>query len=258
MAKEKRCKTALSPSRLPGLKYSLNPYFGCCHGCKYCYVPNVLHVDRKKWEEVYVKVNIPMVLRKELKVKERGIIGISTATDPYQPLERKYEMTRKCLFLLLRHDFPIDIQTKSDLVLRDIDLIKKFRNAAVGITITTLNDEERKILEPNAPSIQRRLDAVKKLSEEGIYSYIFFGPIFPTVEKEELNYYVDVFKKTGAKEIMIDSLHLKKDTWHSISSVLPSKEKEIWRERIFGDYYKKIFNEMERICRDKITLTRAF
>ena len=258
MAKEKWCKSALSLSGLPGLTYSLNPYFGCYHGCKYCYVPNVMHVDREKWEEVYVKVNIPMILRRELKVKKKGIVGISTATDPYQPLEEEYEITRKCLLLLLKHNFPVDIQTKSDLVLRDIDLIKKFENAAVGITITTLNDDERKILEPNAPPVQKRLNAVKRLAERGIYSYIFFGPVFPTVEKEELEFYVDIFKKTGAKEIMIDSLHLKKDTWDSISSVLPSKEKEIWKERIFGGYYEEIFNEMERICEGKITLTRAF
>ncbi|KAA0003678.1 MAG: radical SAM protein [Thermoplasmata archaeon] len=258
MVKEKWCKTALSPSKLPGIMYSLNPYLGCYHGCKYCYVPNVLHVERKKWEDVHVKVNIPMVLRKELKTKKKGIVGISTATDPYQPLEKEYEITRKCLLLLLKHDFPIDIQTKSDLVLRDIDLIKKFRNAAVGITITTLDEKERKLLEPNAPSIQKRLDAIKKLSNEGIYSYIFFGPIFPTIEKEQLNLYVDVFKKAGAKEIMIDSLHLKKDTWESISSVLPEEKKKIFRERLFGNYYREVFNEMERICKDKITLTRAF
>ena len=258
MTKEKWCKTALSLSKLPGLTYSLNPYFGCHHGCKYCYVPNVLRVNRDTWEDVYVKVNIPMVLRKELKVKKKGIVGISTATDPYQPLEKKYEMTRKCLMLLLKHDFPIDILTKSDLVLRDIDLIKKFRNAAVGITITTLNERERKLLEPHAPSTQRRLNAVKKLAKEDIYSYIFFGPIFPTVEKEQLDSYVTEFKKAGAKEIMIDSLHLKKDTWKSISSVLPEQEQKIFRERLFGDYYRKIFMEIERICKGKIPLTRAF
>ena len=120
------CKTALNPSSLPGLVYSLNPYRGCQHKCAYCYVPNVLRIKRCKWGEfVNVKTNIPVVLSKELRNKKQGVVAISTVTDPYQPIEKKYLLTRFCLEQLLRADFPISIQTKSDLVTRDINIISK-------------------------------------------------------------------------------------------------------------------------------------
>jgi DNA repair photolyase len=218
----------------------------------------VLHVKRQLWAEVQVKINIPLVLRKELKKKNKGIVGLSTATDAYQPLEKEYELTRKCLLLLLKHEYPIDILTKSDLVLRDVDLIKEFSTATVGITITTLDDKERQLLEPHAPSIRRRLDAVKTLADEGIYTYIFFGPVYPSVEKDQLSAYVETFNERGAQEIIIDTLHLKKDTWNRISSVLSEEKKKLYWDRLSGDYYQDILMEMKRICRGKIPLRRAF
>ena len=161
---EVNCKTALSKSMLPGLDYSLNPYRGCEHGCAYCYVPNVLRIERNSWGSfVEVKTNIPNVLSKELKNKKPGVVGISTVTDPYQPIENKYKLTRYCLEQLLIHDFPISFLTKSKLILRDIDLISKFSNAEVMFSIATINDSERKILEPYASSIQDRLKAMKEI-----------------------------------------------------------------------------------------------
>ena len=94
---EVKCKSALSLSALPGLNYSLNPYRGCQHNCAYCYVPNVLRIKRTEWGNfVDVKINIPLVLSKELKIKKSGVVGISTVTDPYQPVEKKYMLTRYC------------------------------------------------------------------------------------------------------------------------------------------------------------------
>ena len=160
---EIKCKTALSISRLPGLDYSLNPYRGCQHSCCYCYVPNILRIDRNKWGSfVDVKTNIPVILSNELRKKKPGVVGLSTVTDPYQPVERKYNLTRYCLEQLLIHNFPVHIQTKSDLVLKDIDLISKFNDVEVMFSIATLNDSERKILEPYSSSIQNRLKAMIK------------------------------------------------------------------------------------------------
>jgi len=258
MIKEKWCKTALSPSKLPGLDYSLNPYLGCAHACRYCYVPNVLHVDRERWDDVYAKINIPTVLQKELRRKRKGIVGISTVTDAYQPAEVKYELTRKCLLVLLKKDFPIDIQTKSDLVLRDVDIIKKFSRAAVGITITSLNDEDVKLLEPGAPSVKKRILAVRELADEGIYVYIFFGPVFPDIEMEEVEEYIQTFIDAGAREIMIDSLHLKKGVLESVLSALPGEKRKIFRERLGKNYYNEILSEIKKKCKGKITLTEAF
>ncbi len=163
------CRTALSPSLLPGIDYALNPYYGCQHACRYCYVPNVFNIDRQQWgKTVKPKINIPKILAQELKKKKKGIVGISTVTDPYQPLENHYFLTHYCLEQLLRYDFPINILTKSPLVLRDLGLIQQFSQVAVGMTIPTLHQEESNLLEPHAPPIQERLKTLKMLSKTGI------------------------------------------------------------------------------------------
>jgi len=258
MTAEKWCRTALSPSKLPGLDYSLNPYSGCAHACRYCYVPNVLHVDREKWNEVYAKVNIPTVLQKELRRKKEGIVGISTVTDPYQPAEKKYELTRKCLSVLLRKDFPVNIQTKSDLVVRDIDIIKKFSRAAVGITVTTLDEKDARLLEPGAPPIEKRLDAAREMADEEIYVYIFFGPVFPNVGADEVDDYIKTFVDVGAMEIIIDSLHLKTGVRESVLSALPDDKRDEFEKGLNENHYGGILREMRKRCTGKVILTEAF
>ena len=258
------CKTALSPSRLPGLDYSLNPYRGCEHNCAYCYVPNVLRISRENWGEfVDVKVNIPLILSKELKWKKPGVVAISTVTDSYQHVEEKYNITKHCLEQLLRYDFPISIQTKSHLVLRDIDLISQFSNAEVGITVTTSNDDESKILEPSASSIPNRLDTVKKLNDCGIKTFIFFGPIYPTTKIENIQYIVKQFRETGTTKLIVDSLHLKRDIWKKLDSnlsvhptMLAAFQKNLFENK---DYYSIIFDEIERQCKNyKLNFEKAF
>lgn len=222
---ETKCRTALSKSRLPGLDYSLNPYYGCQHKCAYCYVPNVMKIPRERWGSfVDVKKNIPVVLSKELKNKQSGVVGISTVTDPYQSVEKKYRLTRYCLEQLLIHNFPICIQSKSDLILRDRDIISRFSDIEIMMSIGTIDDSERKVLEPYSSSIQERLDALKKFSSIGIKTSVFFGPIYPTVEKEKLTEIVDKFKDTGIDEIMIDRLNLKPGIFNNIKNTLQQKK----------------------------------
>ncbi len=250
------CKTALSSSSLPGLDYSLNPYRGCQHSCAYCYVPNVLRIERSSWGNfVDVRINIPNVLSKELKKKKPGIIGISTVTDPYQPVEKKYKLTRYCLEQILRYDFPICIQTKSDLVTRDIDIISKFSKAEVMFSIGTLNDKERKILEPYSSSIQNRLEAIKIFSNEGIETSIFFGPIYPSVKSSDISSIVNTFIDFGAKEIMVDKLNLKPGIKENIIEVFPPYERLIEN----GSYHQRLYDELMRVCREKnVKLVPAF
>lgn len=216
-----KCKTALSKSNLPGLDYSLNPYRGCQHNCAYCYVPNILRIKRIEWGGfVEIKKNIPVILSNELRFKKPGIVAISTVTDPYQPVEKKFELTRYCLEQLLIHDFPVCIQTKSDLITRDIDLISKFTNPEVMFSIATLNDSERDILEPNTSTIQKRLNALKSFSDLGIKTSVFFGPVYPTIKIKDLSNIVDVFIENGAKEIMIDKLNLKPGIKENVERIL--------------------------------------
>jgi DNA repair photolyase len=249
-----KCKTALSKSNLPGLDYSLNPYRGCQHNCAYCYVPNVLRIKRSEWGSfVDIKKNIPVVLSKELKIKKKGIVAISTVTDPYQPIEKKLKLTRYCLEQLLIHDFPVCIQTKSDLITRDIDLISKFTKSEVMFSIATLNNSERNLLEPYAPSIKNRLDALKMLSELGIKTSIFFGPVYPTIKIKDLPNILDVFIENGAKEIMVDKLNIKPGIRENVEKLL---NLDISRYKVNYDLINKtIF----KICKEKnIKIINAF
>jgi DNA repair photolyase len=219
--KEITSKTALSPSKLPGLDYALNPYVGCGHQCMYCYVPSVLHLPRKEWEEIiYVKRNLPLLLAKELTKKKIGTIGISTVTDPYQPIEEKYNVTRYSLEQLLKYDFPIQIQTKSDLVLKDLDLINRFSQSTVMMSIGTINDSDRIILEPNTSSIKKRIQVLEELKDYShIKTSVFLGPIYPNLTWKQITTLLEIFIDKNVSTIMIDNLHLKPGLQQLIESM---------------------------------------
>ncbi len=258
------CKSALSPSSLPGLTYSLNPYRGCRHNCAYCYAPNVLRIQREHWgDNIEVKNNIPVILAKELKNKKPGVVGISTVTDPYQPLEQKFQLTRYCLEQLLAHDFPAHIQTKSALVIRDIDLLSKFSDAQVMISIGTLHDQERKILEPNTSSIQERLDVLKKCNNAGIKTSVFFGPVYPSTSINKIPYILDSFKEIGVSEVWIDPLRLKPGIWENIQKNLIQHPGllTIFSKNVIEDntFYKNIREEIQKRGKERnLKLIDAF
>lgn len=128
---------------------------------------------------VDVKINAPEVLHRQVRKAARGNVIISSVTDPYQPTEDKYNLTKKCLEILLGYQFPVDILTKSPLVLRDMDLIKKFKDIEVGITITTDDDKIKGVFEPHSPPIEARIQALKTLHDNGIKTYAFIGPLLP-------------------------------------------------------------------------------
>ena len=255
MIKEITIKTALSPSKLPGLDYALNPYRGCEHACVYCYAPSVIHWDKGKWGElVEVKVNLPRILSKELRVKKKGVVGLGTVTDPYQPAEKKYEITRRCLELLLMHDFPVCIQTKSSLVLRDMDLLKKFSNIEVGVTLTALDESVREKLEPGASSVDERLRALEELSKNGINTWVFFGPVMPYIT--DVKALVDAIAKVKPKYVLVDKLRLKEGVWERVRGFIAWFKPEllVGYERIFlkgEDYYSEVFERVLRRCEEK-------
>ncbi len=251
---EIKVKTALSPSRLPGLDYALNPYRGCEHACVYCYAPSVIHWDRGKWGDVVeVKVNLPRILSKELRTKKKGVVGLGTVTDPYQPAEKKYEITRRCLELLLLHDFPVCIQTKSSLVLRDMDLLKKFSNVEVGITLTTNDDRVREKLEPGASSVTERLRALSELSNNGIKTWVFLGPVMPYITDAEA--LIEAISGVKPEYVLMDRLRLKEGVWDRIkefivgfnSALLPEYERIFFAE---GEYYEWFFEKISKKCEE--------
>ncbi|MCI4457763.1 MAG: radical SAM protein [Desulfurococcaceae archaeon] len=208
VVKKIKVSKALSKSGLPEYDYSLNPYIGCLHGCRYCYAIDFTRGDpASRWGEiVYVKINLPEILRKEVKIYRRGVVGISTITDPYQSIEYKYNITRRSLEILLENRFRVSIQTKSPLVLRDLDILERYKDLVeVGFTITTLDETKKRFIEPWTPGAESLVYALKRLSEKKISTWIFVGPIIPDVNDDinDLMRILDLARETGS-EIIFD------------------------------------------------------
>ena len=175
-------RTVLTKTAIPGLDYCINPYVGCGHGCRYCYATFMKRFTghMEPWGEfVDVKVNAPHLLRRQLKRARRGVVSLSTVTDPYQPLEKKYKLTRECQEALLERQFTVSLLTRSSLCLRDMDLFKRFEKIEVGLSVTTHDEPIKKIFEPHSPSIASRIRALTALRREKIGTYAFIGPMLP-------------------------------------------------------------------------------
>ena len=233
---EIQCKSILTRSGLPESQYSINPYLGCQIGCIYCYA-----VFMKRWSHhnepwgffIDVKVNAPEVLRKEIKSSIPGVTLLSSVTDPYQPLERKYLLTRRILEILLENDWPTAILTKSSLVTRDQDLFMRFSNVNVGMTISGLREEVRKIFEPLSSPYADRVNALKQMHDNGIKTYVFIGPILPFFTDP-----VEVYRQVRGKvdDIMIETLNWKSTLQPSILDGYKAYS---------PDYYKKMIQTIQ-------------
>lgn len=172
----------MTRSRIPGVTYCINPYRGCEHGCRYCYADFMCRFrePQEPWGSFLdAKVNAPELLKRELKTAKPGSILLSSVTDPYQPVEGKYELTKRCLQVLRFHKFPVEILTKSVMVTRDVDLLTQFDDLRVGMTVTTDDEAVQKLFEPNSPPTTRRVETLRKLKAMGIKTYAFVGPALP-------------------------------------------------------------------------------
>jgi DNA repair photolyase len=179
---EVKAKSILTRTGIPGIDYCLNPYTGCAHACRYCYATFMKKFTehQEPWGSfVDVKVNAVDLLKKVLRRPRTGEVIVSSVTDPYQPTERSYRLTRGCLELLSQSTLDVSILTKSDLVTRDIDILKRMRNVEVGLTIATDDEDVKRLFEPTAPSVASRLGALRALCEAGVYTCVFIGPILP-------------------------------------------------------------------------------
>jgi len=226
IVQEVRAKSILSRSKI--YRYVVNPYTGCQHGCSYCYARFMKRVTghREPWGEfVDVKVNAPELLRNEIRRKSRGRVWISGVCDPYQPLEEQYLLTRQCLAILVENNWPVIIQTRSPLVLRDIDIIRKAADIEVGLSITTADDDIRKLFEPHAPPIPDRIQALDELHRAGVRTYAMIAPVLPGAEGlagllagkvdyvliDRMNYhYADLIYRTyGLEDYLSDEYYTK-------------------------------------------------
>jgi DNA repair photolyase len=177
----RRCLTDFTMGdRVSGVVWSINPYVGCSHSCRYCYVPDTMHMERNRWGSyVIAKHNLPQLLRSEVKRVERKTVYLSTSTDPYQSIEREKRITRRCLQILAKHDWPVEILTRSPLVLRDTDLFAQFGEIRIGMSVPTLDDGARRVFEPAAPAIPSRLAALRKLADRGFTTFVNYTPAYP-------------------------------------------------------------------------------
>jgi DNA repair photolyase len=138
---------------------------------------------KEKWGEfVDIKINAPELLSKEIKKKQVGRVWVSGICDPYQAVEKKYKLTRRCLEILLEHQWPVTVQTKSSLVLRDIEILERFKDVEVGFSITTADDKIRRLFEPGSPPIEERIHALDVLHSKGIRTFAMIAPILPKSE----------------------------------------------------------------------------
>ncbi len=182
--KEISARSVLSTSQV--YDYAMNPYRGCSHACRYCYAAFMKRFTghREPWGEfVDVKINAPELLAKEIARKPMGRVWVSGVCDPYQPIEKKYRLTRRCLEILLARDWPVTIQTKSSLVLRDIDILETSGKVEVGFSVTTTEEKIRRIFEPGTSPIRERILALKTLHAKGIRTFAMIAPLLPGAEK---------------------------------------------------------------------------
>ena len=178
--REIQTKNVITKTDIPVCDYAVNPYVGCTHGCKYCYACFMKRFTNhtEPWGE-FLDVKYWEPIKNPCKYAGKELF-FGSVTDPYNPQEETYRRTRTLLEELKDSGAKITIQTKSDLVLRDIDYIKEFPNARVGFSVNTLDEEFRSDMD-NAVSIERRLAAMKKLHDEGVRTTCFISPIFPEI-----------------------------------------------------------------------------
>ena len=236
--KEIHSKTILSSSQV--YDYVINPYVGCQYACTYCYARFMKRFTghQEAWGEfVDVKINAPDLLATEIKKKRKGTVWISGVCDPYQPLEAKYKLSRKCLEILIQNNWPVVIQTRSPLVLRDLDIFKKAEDLEVGLSITTASDEVRKIFEPNAPAVEERLRAIESLHQSGIKTYVMIAPILPEAE--------NLIRVLAGKVnyIIIDRMN-----YHHADRIY---DKHGWNDKNTDGYFDNIGERIAQECKEK-------
>ena len=198
--REVKCKTLLHDLDYGrGSEYTANFYKGCSHGCVYCYVPSLIHDERGWGTFVDVKVNAPEVLDRELRKAEPKVVFLSSASDSYQPVEARYKITRRCLEVLLKHGFPVSILTRSPLILRDLDLLKRFEWIRVGFSISTACDRR---YEPGVVPVERRVECLRKLSSVGIRTWVSMAPIIPRLILTDLEALIGRLREAGVSMVM--------------------------------------------------------
>jgi DNA repair photolyase len=269
--REEPCKTALNPVKGMGFKWSLNPYMGCVHRCTFCYVRHFEHrsdrpADDRYGTSIRVKTNVADVLRRELTRAswEHELVVIGAATDPYQPAEGRYKLTRACLETLRDAANPFSIITRGPMIVRDLDvLVEAAQRASVSITfsVPTVDEEVWKRTEPSTAHPRQRLKAIRTLVDAGINARVGMAPILPGISDrpEQLREVVRAAREAGATGIWANLLFLRPGTReHFLAHLvedwpeqLPYYE-ELYAQRAYlgSDVMKPLRDEVSRLARE--------
>ncbi|MCS7125922.1 MAG: radical SAM protein [Aigarchaeota archaeon] len=241
------------------VKYSFDPYTGCAHRCLYCYASSYI----RDFYNCRPKKNLLKIIRRDLeKLPENTIISMSNSSDPYPWMERELKLTRRCLEEFMKSNLRILVVTKSDLVVRDIDLLKELR-VAVTISITTIDDWLAKKIEPLAPAPSKRLKALSKLSEEGVNTGLRLDPIIPFINDDNYRELLIEARNCGVKHVVSSLFKPRYDSWTRVVSSFPEIEDSLRKiyflegERIGRSWYasrelrfrtmKKVSEECKRL-----------
>lgn len=268
--REIKCKSAIGKCGFPGGGWAINPYVGCSHKCVYCYSRFMKRFTghTEEWGTfVDARTNIAEVLERQMHSPkyQKGQIFIGTVTDPYQPIEENYQLTRGVLKVLVNYQNPVSVLTKSDLVLRDLDLLKQLKDINVNFTITTLDEKWKELTEPNSPTVKQRLQAMKKLASESITVFAMMGPYWPIFTDPEALF--REFKKVGVGHVFTESLNTVGGNWAGVEKVLKKHfpqfllemRETFFDKKMFDDFYCKAESKIKQLSKNhKIPVTIYF
>lgn len=207
--------------------YTLDPYKNCEFGCLYC--------DSSFEKTIYIKQNAEEILEKELKTVEKGTIIVGSVHDPYQRIEEKTNLTRRLLHIIMKHGFDGHILTKSDLIIRDVDILSKIKNCKVTVSIISLNQDISQVFEKNVPPPEVRMKLVEKLNDHGIQAGVALIPLLPFIVEGELEEIIKYSKNHKSRHFLSEPLELKGDQKKQLMNVLKSFYPE------YVEYYKKLY-----------------
>jgi DNA repair photolyase len=226
LLEQKRSKSVIHPFVIKNYKgLTINPYQGCSHRCAYCYA--TYEWSPEFYDKIYAKNNAPEVLEKELAAWNKSDtimpVMVSSATDPYQPAELRFQLTRRCIQVLQKFNVPYYVFTKSTLIERDLELHSQYRhNCFLVWSITTCNENTRRVIEPGTAPSSRIFRTIKKCAEAGLCCGVNIDPIIPLVtdSEYEMNELARACKDAGVKHAFGAPLRLRADIWQRMKLVL--------------------------------------